>query len=266
MGIIRGAKGAVVRRVQLALLKAGFEPGRIDGDFGLKTLRAVAAFQRLCGLRDDGVVGQFTWEALGVDRLNLADATGLFTVDLVQSLFHESARENVARYLPDVLAALRSRQLGDREMCLMALATIAAETARFIPLLEGESRYNTGSGGPPYGLYDGRKRLGNTRKGDGARYAGRGYVQLTGRANYRVIGRLVDCDLEGSPELANTRPVAAAVLAAFLWLNQHRIYPALWRDDLAGARRAVNGGLHGFDRFEACYRKGASLVKGDGDV
>jgi len=61
----RGAEGASVERLQTALQAAGFYDGRIDGDFGRGTRRAVQAFQRGAGLPDDGVVGATTWEALG---------------------------------------------------------------------------------------------------------------------------------------------------------------------------------------------------------
>jgi putative chitinase len=44
--------------------------------------------------------------------------------------------------------------------------------------------------------------LGNTQPGDGARYKGRGYVQLTGRGNYRQFGQQLSLGLEEHPELA----------------------------------------------------------------
>jgi hypothetical protein len=50
--------------------------------------------------------------------------------------------------------------------------------------------------------YEGRKDLGNVFPGDGPRFKGRGYVQITGRANYRKFGKRFDLDLEGNPDLA----------------------------------------------------------------
>lgn len=46
------------------------------------------------------------------------------------------------------------------------------------------------------------KNLGNTQKGDGFRYRGRGYVQLTGRPNYQKMAAVCDADLAGNPDLA----------------------------------------------------------------
>jgi predicted chitinase len=45
------------------------------------------------------------------------------------------------------------------------------------------------------------KRLGNTEKGDGARFKGRGYLQITGRDNYTRIGKRIGVDLAKNPEL-----------------------------------------------------------------
>lgn len=50
--------------------------------------------------------------------------------------------------------------------------------------------------------YEGRKDLGNTEKGDGVRFKGRGYVQITGRANYAKFSKLLDIDLISDPSLA----------------------------------------------------------------
>jgi putative chitinase len=55
--------------------------------------------------------------------------------------------------------------------------------------------------------------LGNDQPGDGVRYKGRGYVQLTGRANYRKLGQRLSVDLEGNPELVLQPTIAAQVMS-----------------------------------------------------
>ncbi|MER5638416.1 peptidoglycan-binding domain-containing protein [Kitasatospora sp. NPDC002227] len=62
----RGAKGAVVRAIQNALVRHGFGVGRwgADGDFGAATDAAVRAFQRAQGIDSDGIVGPVTWGRL----------------------------------------------------------------------------------------------------------------------------------------------------------------------------------------------------------
>ena len=56
------------------------------------------------------------------------------------------------------------------------------------------------------------KRLGNTIPGDGTRYFGRGYVQLTGRANYRKAGAALGLPLEDRPDLALDPEIAARIM------------------------------------------------------
>jgi len=67
-------------------------------------------------------------------------------------------------------------------------------------------------------------------------------------------------DLENQPELANDPSTAARILAAFLKNEELRIKTALLDDDLAAARRVVNGGSHGIDRFAEAFDTGASLL------
>lgn len=124
-------------------------------------------------------------------------------------------------------------------------ATVAVETARsFRPINEfGGEAYFTKH-------YEKRLDLGNVVPGDGARYHGRGYIQITGRANYRAYSGVAGCDLEGHPENALDPKISARVLASYF--VRSGAYKAAVRRDWERVRRAVNGGLNGWADFKAC--------------
>ena len=61
-----GSSGPLVKQLQERLKEKGFNPGGVDGVFGLGTKAAVREFQKVNGLQPDGVVGQRTWNALGI--------------------------------------------------------------------------------------------------------------------------------------------------------------------------------------------------------
>ena len=258
-----GSKGTAVKVLQKLLKARGFDPGVIDGDFGPGTEAAVLAFQRSENLLADGIVGPRTEGMLARKRPGkLASALAQATPAVVAAMFPHTPLGNIKRNLPHVLSALRKAKLGDRMMILMALATIRAETESFEPIAEGRSRYNTSPSGHPFDLYDNRRDLGNRGKPDGERYRGRGYVQLTGRFNYGKYGKVIGLGnrLLREPELASDPKVAGQLLAAFLEPQERRIKEALIKGDYAGARRIVNGGSHGIDRFTDAFQVGASLI------
>jgi predicted chitinase len=85
------------------------------------------------------------------------------------------------------------------------------------------------------------KGLGNTEFGDGVRYRGRGYMQLTGRDNYRSVGRLLGIDLERNPELA-ARPDIAARVALLYWKQRVRPKVKDW-SNVAEVTRPINSRL-----------------------
>jgi predicted chitinase len=64
--------------------------------------------------------------------------------------------------------------------------------------------------------YEGRTDLGNTQSGDGRRYKGRGWIQLTGRANYRRAGADLGMPLEASPEQV-AQPRLAGLVSGWFW-------------------------------------------------
>ena len=94
-------------------------------------------------------------------------------------------------------------------------------------------------------MYGGR--MGNDQPGDGYNYRGRGYMQLTGKDNYRAAGDALGLDLVHHPDLA-AKPENAARIATWYW--QHNV-PENAREDVTKATRAVNGGTNGLADREA---------------
>jgi peptidoglycan L-alanyl-D-glutamate endopeptidase CwlK len=258
-----GDDGRAVKALQAALLERGFNPGRVDGEFGGGTQAAVLAFQRSEGLLADGIAGPRTQAALGlVDSPELPDASAEMTVQVASRMCPFTPIGNIKASLPVLLESLGQAGLGHRTMTLMAVATIRAETESFLPISEGRSRFNTSPSGHPFDLYDNRRDLGNRGSPDGERYRGRGFVQLTGRFNYAKYGPRLQppLNLEQTPEMANATRVAADLLATFLGASELQIKDALLNGNLQAARRLVNGGLNGLDRFAEAYRIGDSLL------
>ena len=259
----RGVSGHEVARLQELLAAAGFPPGPIDGRFGAATEAALVAFQRAHELLADGVCGPVTWAMLIEGRPGKpASVLARVDVEFTAQLFPFTALDPIARNLPHVKAGLAGAGLVDKPMVLVALATIRAESEGFEPIDEAISRFNTSPGGRPFDLYDHRADLGNEGPPDGERFKGRGFVQLTGRANYERTSRRLGLGdrLLREPEAANEPATAGRILGQFLAERQLAIKEALLEGDLRRARRLVNGGLHGFERFRDAYRRGERLV------
>lgn len=96
--------------------------------------------------------------------------------------------------------------------------------------------------------YEERADLGNCEPGDGLRFCGRGFLQITGRANYRDVGRALGVDLEAQPELLETTDLAAAS-AGWWWAARklNVIADADTEEAFRTVTRRINGGLNGWD-------------------
>ncbi len=184
------------------------------------------------------------------------------SVGVVAKMFPDTPLQNIQAHLPLILSALFEADLADRQMIVMALATIRAEVECFEPISEYESPFNTSPGGHAFDLYDYRADLGNRGPADGADFRGRGFVQITGRKNYALHGQAIGLgnQLVENPSMACDPGVAAKLLASFMRVNAGRIAEALAANNLAEARRCVNGGTHGLAGFTAAYTTGMLLL------
>jgi len=150
--------------------------------------------------------------------------------------------QNVVSNWPLITAALDELGIHSDLVEIAAAATIGTEVPHFEPIAE--------LGGPAYlSRYDGRADLGNSQSGDGERFKGRGFVQLTGRINYAAAGRALGLDLIANPDLALEPAVAARVLAWFF--KTCHVADAANAKAWELVRRRVNGGLNGWPRFSA---------------
>jgi putative chitinase len=91
---------------------------------------------------------------------------------------------------------------------------------------------------------DKAKELGNTDSGDGARYKGRGLIQITGKANYAICGLALNLDLVTHPELLEQQD-SAAMSAAWYWHNPN-LTALADVGQFQAITRAINGGLNGY--------------------
>lgn len=106
----------------------------------------------------------------------------------------------------DLAQAMHDFHITTRRRAEMFIAQTAHESVGF------RFREEIASGA----LYEGRKDLGNTRPGDGRRFKGRTFIQITGRANYGAVSKALGHDFVRHPaDLA--LPVYAAKGAAWWW-------------------------------------------------
>ncbi len=172
---------------------------------------------------------------------------------------------NTRKYWPLIVAELE--RLGKNKLSFQVaiLATIGVESGNFEPINElGGKAYFTK-------LYDvcGEKpararRMGNTSPGDGARYHGRGFIQLTWKHNYDVYGKALGVDLVNHPEKANEPEIAVKVLVKYMLDHGVDVWAdrAFRTDDeypeefcTRKIRQLVNGGYRHYDKFKRHWDK-----------
>jgi putative chitinase len=105
-------------------------------------------------------------------------------------------------------------------------------------------------------VYSGR--MGNTEDNDGAKYIGRGLIQLTGKDNYRAFGEAIGEDLVSNPQLVE-EPRYAALSAGWFW-NKRGLNALADAMDVTTMTVRINGGRIGIDDRIAKINKAIDIL------
>ncbi len=165
-----------------------------------------------------------------------AGTVGNVNVEKLINAIPAGYRDNARKHWPAIVAEAQKQGISNKAQLAYILATTVHESGA------GKYMEEIASGS----AYEGRRDLGNNQSGDGVRYKGRGYVQITGRNNYTNWGKKLGIDLVGNPKLAEQPEVAAKILVGGMkegsftgkGLND---YINGSKTDFVGARRIVNG-------------------------
>jgi Chitinase class I/Putative peptidoglycan binding domain len=231
----------LVSNIQIRLKGYGYSIGKVDGLYGSITADALSDFVTSWGVSDASFNKEVAELLIEKDGRK-GGMPALATPELVKSILG-CPLSDAQTFLPGVLSALQEESMLDRLTLVAAIATIGVETGGFRPINEfGSRQYFIDN-------YEGREDLGNVNPGDGPLYHGRGFIQLTGRANYREYGNALGVKLEDNPELALDPTVSARILA--LYFFKRGVDIAAHAQDWEKVRRLVNGGLNGYDVFKS---------------
>lgn len=175
-------------------------------------------------------------EAGGAGASGPAGKVGNVDVEKLVNAIDPGYRKAARQHWPAILAECQKQGVTNKAQIAYILATTVHESGA------GAHMEEFASGA----AYQGRRDLGNTQPGDGVRFKGRGYVQITGRNNYPNWSKKLGVDLVGNPELAERPEIAAKILVGGMKEGSFTgkkldDYINGSKTDFAGARRIVNG-------------------------
>lgn len=108
-------------------------------------------------------------------------------------------------------------------------------------------------------VYANRMGNGNEASGDGYKYRGRGYIQLTGKDNYKALTKATGIDFVNNPDLL-LQEVNAMIAALWFW-KKNNLSAHAAKDDIRTVTRIINGGFNGLPHRTELLKKYKSIIK-----
>lgn len=266
----RGSKGQEVKKLQA---KLGLDD---DGIFGAGTELSVKEWQKNNGLVSDGIVGNETWKKMFTEE----------PVHVVETINHNSSPSDFDALIgiipKDVLLQLP-------ETCKIFNLNSPLRIAHFLSQCSHESggfkfvrenlnysaeglvkyfsKYFNETTAKQYAknpekiaskVYANRMGNGDENSGDGYKYRGRGYLQITGKSNYKDFGNAIEVDLLSDPDLVASK---YPLLSASWFFETNGLIKMSDKgssvDVIKLITKRVNGGFNGLDdrikQFDRIY-------------
>ena len=233
-------KGDNNEQVKQLQIKLGLDP---IGNFGPKTEDAVKLWQSAHGLTADGMVGDKTWAMIMGEEEHpqvqqqtaaVANSTGL-------------KLQNLKGHIPDAVIAMipavaQKFQIDSALRLAHFLAQCGHESGgfrltkenlnysakglngifkKYFPTLESALPYERKPEKIANKVYGGRMGNGPEASGDGAKFCGRGYIQLTGKDNYTAFGKSIGEDVCANPQVVAEK---YALLSAAWFFNKNGLH------------------------------------------
>jgi putative chitinase len=262
-----GSKGDDVKKLQEKLGLAA------DGAFGPGTEAKVKAWQAANGLTADGLVGDGTWAKM-FGSAPVAAAPVAAPVAIPPSAFKLDALRG---HIPDAVIAQipdTAAKFGITNVLRLAhfLAQCGHESGNFKAVSENLNysadglkkifpKYFPGALNESYSrnpqkianrVYSSRMGNGDEASGEGFKFRGRGYIQLTGKSNYSAFDKFVDDDILANPDLVATK---YPLMSAAFFFNNNKLWSicdlGATEDVVKKVTLRVNGGQIGIlDRIK----------------
>ena len=272
----KGSKGEDVKKLQKFL---GLKD---DGDFGDKTEIAVKKWQKENGLKDDGIVGDGTWSKMfgGVAPSVIKEdvvipKTGALNIDKLKGHIPDA----VIAQIPETAAKFN---ITNNLRLAHFLSQCGHESGGFKAVSENLNysadglkkifpKYFPGNLAESYArnpekiaskVYGGRMGNGDETTKEGFKFRGRGYIQLTGKANYTNFAKFIGEDTVANPDLVATKyPLASA--AFFFDSNKLWAICDKGADDatVTAVTKRVNGGTIGLPDRIKHFKEYYNLLK-----
>ena len=259
----KGSTGEDVKKLQKFL---GLKD---DGNFGDKTDIVVKKWQKENGLKDDGIVGDVTWVKMfpvqPIKEDVVIPKTGTLNIDKLKGHLPDA----VIAQIPETAAKFN---ITNNLRLAHFLAQCSHESGGFKAVSENLSysadglkkifpKYFPGNLAESYArnpekiaskVYGGRMGNGDETTKEGFKFRGRGYIQLTGKANYTNFAKFIGEDTVANPDLVATKyPLASAAF----FFNSNKLWEICDKgaDDITvtAVTKRVNGGVIGLiDRIK----------------
>jgi putative chitinase len=270
MIIKKGSTGDLVVKVQKLL---GLNP---DGDFGPNTEGKVKEWQKAKGLLDDGVIGPITWGMMfpgeqipfppvTSTELKLSNLQGHLPAGVITQIAEIASKFNInsplrlAHFLSQC-----SHESAGFKLVYENLGYSATQLTKFWPALFPAS-IAVQYGGNPQAIanraYGNRMGNGPEASGQGWLFRGRGYIQLTGKDNYKQFSDFIGEDCVANPDLVATKyPLASAAF----FFNRNGIWSVCDQGSsdavVTAVTKRVNGGTNGLSHRLAEFKKFLPLL------